>query len=448
MKKVALTLASVIAVATFAPEASAVPVFARQTGMACSACHFQHFPLLNGFGRSFKSSAFTMVGAQGKIEGENEGIKVDIPDRLNMAVLSSAYWQQESNDTTGLGGKPARWGVPASGGELSIFYGGRASEYAGFLSELGATGTAATGAAKLAILAPVGDMRAGLVAYTGGQGAAYGFEYLNTGAADTHKMMGNSGNSKQHVAATYAASYLGTRTDATGINLVANNSMGFISFGKYAVAAPGTATASDLPLTYARIAATMDLAGWDVGFGVQHFSGDQSSFSGTPTATYNANVVDVQAQGELAGMSTGLYVTYGTAPANAAGNKLAGGWGVVKANSAGTIKAGTSAADAAAMADVQAQKNTDAQTLNVAASVEFMHGATVQAAVRMAKLNQSSAAASGSFTDNAVMLGATYDISQNIALGLNYTTQSGTAWDTLATPVGQQMTTVLLEALF
>jgi len=71
MKKVALSLAGVLAAATFAPEASAVPAFARQTGMACSACHAQHFPILNGFGRAFKAAGFTMMGAQEKIEGDN-----------------------------------------------------------------------------------------------------------------------------------------------------------------------------------------------------------------------------------------------------------------------------------------------------------------------------------------------------------------------------------------
>lgn len=442
MKKIVLSLAGVLAATVFAPEASAVPVFARQTGMACSACHFQHFPLLNGFGRSFKASGFTLMGAQGKIEGEH----LDIPNQLNMAVLSSAYWQDEVGAKTGANSvDQARWGVPASGGELSIFYGGRASEFAGFLSELGAAGTggaAATGAAKLALLFPVADMRAGLVAYTGGQGAAYGFETQNTGAADTHKMMGNSGPSKQHVAATYAASYLGTRTSATGINLVANSGMGFVSVGKYAAVDPGTGNANDLPLTYGRVVANMDLAGWDAGFGVQIFGGDQAILLGTQTS-YEATVIDAQFQGELAGMETGLYVTYGTAPANknGKGNAMAGGWSTLsKTNSV-------------------SQVDVKASTLNVAASVEVVHGATVQAAVRFATLDYGTAAGAGatytgkSFADNAVMLGATYDITQNIALGLNYTVQSGSAWDQYKTvngteAVGKTSSTLLLEALF
>jgi hypothetical protein len=64
MKKVALTLASVMAAAAFAPEASAIPAFARQTGMACSACHQQHYPVLNGFGQAFKSAGYSMMGSQ------------------------------------------------------------------------------------------------------------------------------------------------------------------------------------------------------------------------------------------------------------------------------------------------------------------------------------------------------------------------------------------------
>ncbi len=82
MKKIVLSLAGVMAAAAFAPEASALPVFARQTGMACSACHFQHFPLLNGFGRAFKAAGFTMVGAQGKIEGD----RLSIPDTSEFRI--------------------------------------------------------------------------------------------------------------------------------------------------------------------------------------------------------------------------------------------------------------------------------------------------------------------------------------------------------------------------
>jgi hypothetical protein len=38
----------------------AVPSFARQTGLACVACHTE-FPELNSFGRQFKLNGYTMT---------------------------------------------------------------------------------------------------------------------------------------------------------------------------------------------------------------------------------------------------------------------------------------------------------------------------------------------------------------------------------------------------
>lgn len=45
-----------------AHDAEAVPAFARQTGLSCSTCHFQHFPALNAFGRSFKAGGLHYGG--------------------------------------------------------------------------------------------------------------------------------------------------------------------------------------------------------------------------------------------------------------------------------------------------------------------------------------------------------------------------------------------------
>ncbi len=427
MKKIVLSVAAVMAAAAFAPEASAVPVFARQTGMACSACHFQHFPLLNGFGRAFKTSGFTMMGAQAQVEGEH----LAIPATLNMAVLSSAYYQNEKN--TG-GAAAPKIGVPGSGGEFSLFVGGKISEFAGFLSEVATNGAGnggtQLGAAKLVMLFPMGESRVGFSAYTGGQGAAYGYEVMNTGAADTHKMMGNAGPNKQHVAAAYAGSYMGTRVSATGANvIVANNDMGFISVGKYAAVGPGVG-ANTLPLTYVRAAALFDLAGWDSGVGIQNFSGTHAPLNGA-LASYKATVLDAQFQGEVAGMGAGIYLTYATAPGDVNGNLMNAGWSPVAraGNVTGAVLAGAQA------------KST---SFNVAGSLEVIPGiATVQAAYRQAK--------NGNYVqtgDNAFMLGGTYELAQNIELGLNYTMNSGSAWNAQANPAGKTATTLLLEALF
>ncbi|MEI7455844.1 MAG: hypothetical protein WCK93_03890 [Nitrosomonadales bacterium] len=424
MKKIVLSIAAVMAAAAFAPEASAVPAFARQTGMACSACHFQHFPLLNGFGRAFKSGGFTMMGAQGKIEGEH----LDIPNVVNIGGFTTTAYQNQSAGTAGaLNGGAPRWIVPTTGGELSLFIGGRISEFAGFLGEaaLGGNGAAnlggVVGAAKLALLFPVGDARVGAVIHSStGQGVAYSFELLNTGAANTHKLMGNSGPNGQHVKATSASQYLGTNTAATGISLVANNSMGFINVGKFETAGNNAvAGANQLPLTYMRAAGIVDVAGLEAGFGIQSFSG-QSDVTGS---NLKATVLDAQLQGELADLPVGFYASYASAP-NAAVNALA----------------------PAAAAGVTFNANPNTKTsFNVAAEVGIIpHVATIQIAYRNA--NNGAAANSG---DNAIMLAGTYELAQNVALSLTTTSQSGSAWNVAgAVPVGKNATTLLLEALF
>src|SRR5471032_2191078 len=55
----------VILVASVAwiPLAQAVPSFARQTGMACEACHTV-FPELTHFGRVFKANGYTLTNTK------------------------------------------------------------------------------------------------------------------------------------------------------------------------------------------------------------------------------------------------------------------------------------------------------------------------------------------------------------------------------------------------
>ncbi|MGB7651283.1 MAG: hypothetical protein WBL62_08845 [Gallionella sp.] len=414
MKKIVLSLAGVMAAVAFAPEASAVPVFARQTGMACSACHFQHFPLLNGFGRAFKSAGFTMMGAQGKVEGEH----LDIPDRLNWGVLTTARYETISGNA---GGVPKRFNAPLAGGEAALFYGGRISEFAGFLSELG-------GSAKIAMLFPVADARVGFVVHSSGvQGVAYSFETQNTGAANTHKTSfyngsktitgGGAGN---HVNVTSASQYLATNTAATGVSFVANNSMGFVNIGKYN--SVGLASAGSLPLSYVRVAGNVDLAGFDAGFGIQ-------SFGGTDAATAisaRANIIDAQLQGEVADLPAGFYASYGRAPVAALGTT-------------NTFNAGTATRS----------------SLNLVGEIGVIpHIATVIAGVRMAKLGGSAAAVpvpGANDSDNGLMLGATYELAQNIELSLTHTRNSGAAWATPVggvAPAGKTETGLMMEALF
>ncbi len=188
MKKVVVLLAGIVAATAVVPDASALPVFSRQLGRSCSACHFQHFPLLNSYGRDFKASGYTLTGSQPNIKDDH----FSLPATLNLGVLTTARYDAVSHPA-GVA-MPPKWNFPGSGGELSIFFGGRIADFAGFLSELGAAGPAAVGSAKLPMLFPVGDYRIGpVIMTTAGQGIAHSFELLNTGAANVHKVAAYNG---------------------------------------------------------------------------------------------------------------------------------------------------------------------------------------------------------------------------------------------------------------
>lgn len=426
MKKIVLSLAGVMAAVAFAPEASAVPVFARQTGMACSSCHFQHFPALNGFGRAFKQAGYTLMGAQGKVEGEH----LSIPDRLNMAVLATQGIDKASNAGSNVF-------VPGAGGELQLFFGGKVSDFAGFLSEFG-TAPAGAASAKIQIMPEVtSGVRAGVTLFSAGQGAAGSYEMLNTGATSIHRLMGKGGstvaggtgaaNGREHIAATSARQYLAPEVGGTGVsfNVATENFVG--SFAKSNDSGPGVIGGTQgfgLPFKYIRAVGLFDVAGWDTGVGIQNFSGTGQSSAAAkavPAApavvSYKATIIDAQMQGELSGMPAGFYASYGRAPGTAVGAAIANNY--------------------------NAGPNT-ATSFNIAGELGVMPGvSTVQVALRSAKTGTGT-------KDNAFMIGATYELAMNMEVGLHYTTQSGSAWNTVNNPtgVGKNVTTLLLETLF
>jgi hypothetical protein len=425
MKKIVLSLAGVLAAAAFAPEASALPVFARQTGMACSACHFQHFPLLNSFGRAFKSAGFTMVGAQGKIEGD----RLSIPDTLNMAFLSSMGYVK-SNQTpinNGANKNPGNGGfyLPGIAGEASLFVGGRVSDFAGFLSEITLSGAAAIDSGKLAVLPEIGSsgIHAGAVPFaTNGQGASYGFEYLNTGANAIHSITNTVGDAlntpagNEFINAVSAQQYIGTATAADGVAAVVNSDMGFINVTKYNMTGMATGQQASLGSTYVRVAGLFDLSGWDSALGFQSWSGsslnDGSNVNPAAAASAimmqsKAWAIDGQMQGTLGEMPTGFYFSYANAAA-------AGANEATNAFNAGP--------------HTRSSFNVDAE-IGVIPEV-----ATIGAAIRRAKsgadvgMLNGGAANGNNASDNAIYLTATYKVAQNMLARLSYVKQSGDYW--------------------
>jgi hypothetical protein len=444
MRQKILALVAILIGVAFSPVASALPVFSRQTGFTCNQCHFQQFPMLNAFGRSFKNSGFTMVGKADKVEGDG----LSIPANLNLGVLATAGVERVSNpDATVNPDVFDSVNTPAGGGELSLFYGGRVTANIGFLAELGTAGPANTSSAKLPMFYEVVEgTRAGIVFLTtDGQGAAHSFETLNTGAVAVQRMVPMPGVNANdaHIKVNSAAQYLGTATGAQGASFVVNNEHYFVNVGKYAVIdALGSPTrGGSMGMTYARAAGMFDVAGFDSAVGVQVFRGDDAGkpdpktgivpidiatgVARLKTAT-EATIIDGQMQGRVGGMPLGVYLSFGMAPvadANFAGNHF---------NSGGLVTA---------------------RSTNLAAQLGVVPGVvTLMAAVRQGH-NGGVDANGEALTDNAVMVGTTYNLAVNVEASLSYTAQSGTAWDaanaaTGVEPPGKTVTTLMLQAMF
>jgi hypothetical protein len=452
MRRVLLGISAAVAALLLIQPASALPVFARQTGMECSSCHYQHFPLLTAFGRAFKRSAFTLAGSQAKVEGD----RLALPAMLNMAGLTTMGYERTNaadanpanmpgsrNDGNGL------FYMPGHNGELSLFFGGRINDVAGFQTEIGLLGPAAQSSAKLPILFEVADdTRAGVVPFTtNAQGAAFGFELMNTGATAVHMMSGVPGFNGAHASAISAQQFIGTGAQATGFALVACNDKGFINVTKYNqigtgdltggnnVSGHGSVMGAGLDSTYLRLVHTFDLAGWDAGVGIQSWSGSSlnldatavSNNSGSITAS-KATAIDGQVQGDWRNLPVGIYVTYATAPADTAlGNAY------------------NSNPDPA----ITTFNTMTRSSFNVAGEVGVLPGiATLGAALRFGQSGVDDGTGNNQ-SDNAVFLTGTYKLSQNMLASLSFTSASGSYWNAQnRANIGSKIVTLNLFSLF
>ncbi|MBU0720837.1 hypothetical protein KJ877_05800 [bacterium] len=88
----------------FLENARAVPGFSRQTGLDCMMCHAQSQTQLNGFGRNFARTAYSMStedGSQSLIVGEE--LKLGMPMTLNMSLMLKARYDKSYNEVNGKG---------------------------------------------------------------------------------------------------------------------------------------------------------------------------------------------------------------------------------------------------------------------------------------------------------------------------------------------------------
>ncbi|MBV2090877.1 MAG: hypothetical protein KUF72_08305 [Candidatus Thiodiazotropha sp. (ex Ctena orbiculata)] len=297
---------------TVSNQAEAVPAFARQTSMPCTACHFQQFPALNSFGRSFRSGGYTLTGGQGMIEGDD----ISLPLMLNASVITKLRYQK-TNGNTDEGSDHGQIEWPD---EAALLVGGKLAKDAGFLMELGLTDANSFLSTKVHFnVAKAGATQLSAIAFsTDGLGSAYGFELLNTGAQRSQRPI-------EERKGFSAAQALGLGSgEATGIALVASGHNYFVNYTPWT---PGweennmTVKPSGLA-HYIRAAYTPFIGGWDTGFGIQLWTGDAETRNhGEDTVIPTDGwVIDAQAQGNVGNMPLGVYGSYGQCEGTDAAN--------------------------------------------------------------------------------------------------------------------------------
>lgn len=412
MKKSLLCAVAVLfffALSIFAAhEAEAVPAFARQTGLACNSCHFQHFPALNSFGRAFKDGGYTQVGGQSLVEGDF----LSIPVALNASLVTKVRYQKRNGDSESGSAVNLNKGEFQFPDEAALLIGGRAGEHVGFLLEsslIGEANSDSFASFKMPIVFNVASTNLSAIPFTtDAAGAAYGYELLNTGAIRMIRVL-------EHRKESSAQQFIGTDGAATGIAFVASRPIGYINYTAY-YPEHGSAAAGPL-LNYLRIAATPQVGNWDLGGGIQIWNGT-SKINDSGAVTENkadAWAIDAQAQGTVGNYPVGVYITYANA-------------------------ASSDANDTANMFNSSTVDDETAFTL--LGEVGVIPGRlTLAAGYRMGQ----TPSGSGQLDDDAATVGVVYNALQNVQLQVNHTIYSG---DVTTDANGDQLTTVMLFAAF
>jgi len=291
---------------------NATPAFARQTGMSCSSCHFQHFPALNAFGRSFKQGGYTMIGGQSMIQSDN----LSLPIALNASLISKLRYQKTNGDDKTNAKNTGDLQFPD---EAALVIGGRANENIGFILEASLKESGNDNnfnSFKTHFNYPIDGTNYGAVVFlTDAGGAPYGFELLNTGAQRFMRVA----EERKATAAQQFISGTGSpgASEAEGIALVASQHNFFVNVTFWTPNHGSVALSS--PANYLRAAYMPTIDGWDVGIGAQLFTGTARRTNTTTGLSDDVDTdawfIDGQAQGELGGKPVGFYFTYGAADA-------------------------------------------------------------------------------------------------------------------------------------
>ncbi len=131
-----LALAVAAAGVLLAPAAQAVPSFARQTGMACAACHTV-FPELTHFGRVFKANGYVLDNlAQVRAVNSDRQQLLSLSKTPTFSVMMQTSYSQLSKAKPDAAGGSAQNGTVEFPRQLSLFYAGKIAPHLGIFSQL------------------------------------------------------------------------------------------------------------------------------------------------------------------------------------------------------------------------------------------------------------------------------------------------------------------------
>lgn len=411
LSAVAFAVVAVSAVAVAPTTSEAIPAFARQTGAACLACHFQRIPKLNAFGRNFKINAYRDMGEGALLEDD----ALSLPMAFNASMLFKIQIRNKKglvgSDVDGAlpVGTPAVAGTESLGiaypEEAAFLTGGRLGTNAGAFTEW-------AGGPLSYKLYTAWDLDAGTLGV-----GVYSTDALGMGWAlqDPSNVITRNTRASQYRPAYFNNMMM---TGVTGIGVYFSSDLLFI--GGAANVPNAGANTPDFPDGFAaldpsyflRAAVTTEVAGLDGVFGFYYAGGTNNAtnlaavtggaVNIASVAGYTQYGLDAQLQGDLGDTSVGIYANY----------HLKGENPYVAAQS-----------DA-----------TDDTGYFITADVAFGH-----AGLRVGYASNTIGLATAART---VILGAWYSLAQNIELDVEYqgTTQSGAA--------STSQTTLLIEYVY
>lgn len=110
-----------------AGNTKALPSYARQTGMSCSACHFS-FPELNSFGRQFKMNGYVLTGMTTiQSQGDSSQVnRLNLLTTLPLSVMVQSSFTSISKNVEGQQNNSVTFPQ-----QLSVFYAGQVTPHIG-----------------------------------------------------------------------------------------------------------------------------------------------------------------------------------------------------------------------------------------------------------------------------------------------------------------------------